>query len=74
LVAEFSGLAAYCLMGDMLGTIAFELEERDSFELYRHFAPTLQGAYESGGGDDPWVATEREAAAFLAGGDFVDSS
>jgi hypothetical protein len=66
LIAEFAGLAAYCLIGDVLGTIVFELEERDSFELYKQFAAQLQSAYTTSGGHEPWVATEGAAAAFIA--------
>ena len=66
LVAEFSGLAGYCLVGDVLGTIVFELEERDPVDLYRQFALHLQAAYTNTGGHGRWVATEGEAAAFLA--------
>jgi len=66
LVAEFSGLAGYCLLGDVLGTIVFELEERDPVDLYRQFAPQLQAAYSNSGGHDPWVDTEDGAVAFLA--------
>src|SRR5258705_13588602 len=65
-VAEFSGLAGYCLLGDVLGTIVLELEERDAVDLYRRFAPQLQTAYTSTGGHDPWVETEDEAVGFLA--------
>jgi hypothetical protein len=65
LVAEFSGLAGYCFLGDVLGTIVFELEERDPVDLYRRFAPHLQAAYITGG-HDPWVETEHEAVRFLA--------
>lgn len=66
LVAEFSGLAGSCLMGDVLGTIVFELEERESFALYKQFAPQLQSSYTTSGGHDPWVATDGSAATFLA--------
>jgi hypothetical protein len=69
LVAEFAGLAGYCLLGDVLGTIVFELEERNPFELYTQFAAQLQSAYATSGGHAPWVATEREAAAYLKAGD-----
>jgi|SRR3954469_8783375 len=68
LVAEFSGLAGYCLAGDVLGTIIFELEERPPFDLYKQFAGALQAAYVYGG-HDPWVRTEQEAAAFFTASD-----
>lgn len=68
LVAEFSGLAGYCLVGDVLGTIVSELEEREPFELYKQFAPQMQSAYRSSGGHDPWARSESEAAQFLTGG------
>ncbi len=68
LVAEFRGVAGYCLVGDVLGTIVFELEECQHIELYRRFASHMQAAYTATGGHDPWVATEREAVAFLAEG------
>jgi hypothetical protein len=65
LVAEFSGLVGYCLLGDVLGTIVFELEERDPVDLYKQFAPHLQAAYSSTGGHDHWVENEHGATAFL---------
>jgi len=66
LVAEFTEVSAYCLSGDLLGTIVFELEEREPFKLYRQFAEPLQVAFRANGGHAPWVATEAEAASFLA--------
>jgi hypothetical protein len=68
LVAEFSDLAGYCFIGDVLGTIVFELEERDAFELYKQFAHGMQAAYRSSGGHGPWTRSESEAAQFLASG------
>jgi hypothetical protein len=65
LVAEFNGLVGYCLVGDVLGTIIFELEERAPFETYKKFAPHLQAAYASSGGHGHWVASDAEAQAFL---------
>lgn len=65
-MAEFNGLVGYCLEGDVLGTIIFELEEREPFELYRQFAPHLQAAYANSGGHGHWVASDVEAQAFLA--------
>jgi hypothetical protein len=66
LIAEFGGLAGYYLLGDVLGTIVFELEERDPVDLYRRFAPQMQATYANSGGHDPWVETEDGAVAFLA--------
>jgi hypothetical protein len=65
LVAEFSGLAGYCLLGDVLGTIVFELEEREPFALYQQFAPNMQAVCRTSGGHDPWARSESEAAPFL---------
>jgi hypothetical protein len=74
LVAEFSGLAGYCLVGDVLGTIVSELEEREPFELYKQFAPQMQSAYGSSGGHDPWARSESEAAQFSLVAAFGDSN
>src|SRR5947207_15783429 len=65
LVAEFSGLAGYCLVGDVLGTTVFELDERDPVDLYKQFSPHLQTAYHSTGGHAAWVQNEGRATAFL---------
>ena len=66
LVAEFTDVSVYCLSGDLLGTIVFELEERDPLQLYKQFAEQLQAAFRANGGHAPWVATEAEASSFLA--------
>ncbi len=66
LVAEFTDVYVYCLSGDLLGTIVFELEEREPLQLYQQFAESLQVAFRANGGHASWVATEPEAGSFLA--------
>lgn len=64
-VAEFEEVSVYCLTGDLLGTIAFELEERNPLELYRQHSGQLQAAFKSTGGHASWVASEAEASSYL---------
>lgn len=65
-VAEFTGLAGYHLVGDVLGTILFDIEECDPFTLYDGLAGALQDICHGNGGFDNWVATPEGAKAFIA--------
>ena len=62
---EFSGVGGYCLVGDVLGTIICDLEEREPLELYREFATRLQADYSKSGAHDPWVVTEPDAVTYF---------
>lgn len=67
--ALFNGVEAYVFNGDALGTILFDIEVVDALMLYREWAAQLQAAYTQTGGHAPWVASERDAVAFLSNGD-----
>jgi hypothetical protein len=67
--ALFNGVEAYAFNGDALGTILFDIEVVDALMLYREWAVQLQAAYTQTGGHAPWVASERDAVAFLSNRD-----
>ncbi|MGC4093072.1 MAG: hypothetical protein QM756_35330 [Polyangiaceae bacterium] len=64
-LAEFTGLAAYYLVGDVLGTILFDVKEADPMALYREFESDLRSTYDRNGGHDPWVRTAKTAQEFI---------
>jgi len=65
----FEGVEAYAFDRDALGTILFDIELVDSLELYREWAAQMQRTFSKTGGHAPWVASDSEAAAFLANGE-----
>jgi hypothetical protein len=62
----FEDVQGYVFRGDALGTILFEIEPVDPFELYREHADEMQKAYVDAGGHAPWAKSEASAAAFLS--------
>lgn len=58
-----------CSTADALGTILFDLEVVDALMLYREWAVELQAAFTQIGGHGAWVASERDALAFLSNGE-----
>jgi hypothetical protein len=62
----FEDVQAYVFRGDALGTILFEIEPVDPFELYREHADEMQKAYANVGGHAAWAESESSAAAFLS--------
>ena len=65
LVAEFSGLEAYAFSGDMLGTVIFEVAERQASALYAQWAGELQRVLREAGGYDAWVCSDEASSAFF---------
>ena len=67
--ALFDGVEACVFNGDALGTILFDIEVVDTLVLYREWAVELQAAFMQTSGQAAWVASERDALAFLSNGE-----
>jgi len=52
-----------------LGTILFDIEAVDPLARYGEWAEQMRGAYSKTGGHAPWVASNEDAARFLATGE-----
>src|SRR5688572_16921310 len=58
----FEDVQGYVFRGDALGTILFEIELVDPFELYREHSAEMQRVYADAGGHAAWAENESSAA------------